>query len=114
MAERLFNNRPDLFYEQREDLPSVMFTHPPIGNCGLTEEQAKGRYGEDNVKVYSSEFVNMHYAVVAAPNKLRQPSFFKMVCVGPEEKVVGVHGIGKGIDEMAQLFGVLLRKGVTK
>uniref|UniRef100_A0A182SNE8 glutathione-disulfide reductase n=1 Tax=Anopheles maculatus TaxID=74869 RepID=A0A182SNE8_9DIPT len=83
---------------------------PPIGTIGLTEPQAKEQFGEDNVKVYKSAFTAMYSAVT----QHRQPCRMKLVCVGKEEKIVGLHGIGFGMDEILQGFAVAVKMGATK
>ena len=109
LSERLFNNKPN----ERLDynlVPSVVFSHPPIGTLGLTEPQAVEQYGEENVKVYKSSFTPMYSAVT----QHRQPCRMKLVCVGKDEKIVGLHGIGYGVDEMIQGFAVAVKMGATK
>jgi len=76
----------------------------------LTEPQAKEKYGEDKVKVYQSRFVNMYNSLT----EYKPPTLFKLVTVLPEEKVVGLHMIGRGVDEMLQGFGVAIKMGATK
>ena len=74
------------------------------------------------MKVYSSSFVSLHHVTVPPPSHLRQPNLFKIIChVGEKtkrgrfhEKVVGVHGIGRGMDEIIQLVGVVVRMGISK
>ena len=109
LSERLFNNKPNEHLDYNL-VPTVVFSHPPIGTVGLTEPQAIKQYGEENVKVYKSSFTAMYTAVT----QHRQPCRMKLVCVGPEEKVVGLHGIGFGVDEMIQGFAVAIKMGATK
>lgn len=109
LAERLFNNKPDEHLDYH-NIPTVVFSHPPIGTVGLTEPQAREQYGDEAVKVYQSSFTAMYTAVTTH----RQPCCMKLVCVGAEEKIVGVHGIGFGMDEMLQGFAVALKMGATK
>ncbi|UAY96383.1 glutathione-disulfide reductase [Dickeya dadantii] len=109
LSERLFNNKPDEHLDY-SNIPTVVFSHPPIGTVGLTEPQAREQYGDDQVKVYKSAFTAMYTAVT----KHRQPCRMKLVCVGPEEKIVGVHGIGFGMDEILQGFAVAVKMGATK
>jgi glutathione reductase (NADPH) len=87
-----------------------VFSHPPIGTVGLTEQEAISQYGAENVKVYQSGFAAMYTAVT----KHRQPCKMKLVCAGPDEKVVGLHGIGFAVDEMIQGFVVAMKMGATK
>ncbi|MDZ7622794.1 MAG: glutathione-disulfide reductase [Candidatus Competibacteraceae bacterium] len=108
LADRLFGNQPErrLPYE---NIPSVVFTHPPIGTVGLTEETAREEHG-DAVRIYQTRFRPMYHAFT-----VRQPkTMMKLVCVGPEERIVGCHLIGEGVDEMLQGFAVAIRMGATK
>ncbi|PRJ58811.1 Glutathione reductase [Haemophilus influenzae] len=109
LSERLFNNKPTEYLDYSL-VPTVVFSHPPIGTVGLTEPQAIEQYGAENVKVYKSSFTAMYTAVT----KHRQPCKMKLVCVGKDEKVVGLHGIGFGVDEMIQGFAVAIKMGATK
>ncbi|WP_100644321.1 glutathione-disulfide reductase [Alteromonas facilis] len=109
LSERLFNNKPDAHMDY-ELVPTVVFSHPPIGTIGLTEPEAIARYGEDDVNVYESSFAAMYTAVTSH----RQITKMKLVCAGPEEKVVGLHGIGYAMDEILQGFGVAMKMGATK
>lgn len=108
LGERLFGGMKDrkLDYDL---IPSVVFTHPPIGTIGLSEEAAREQYG-DAVKVYSTEFTPMYYAFV----KHKAKTAMKLVVVGAEEKIVGCHAIGMGVDEMMQGFAAAIRMGATK
>lgn len=109
LSERLFNNKPNEHLDYNL-VPTVVFSHPPIGTIGLTEPQAAAEYGEENVKVYTSSFTAMYTAVT----QHRQPCTMKLVCVGADEKIVGLHGIGFGVDEMIQGFAVAIKMGATK
>ena len=92
-----------------ELVPTVVFSHPPIGSIGLTEAEAKQQYGKE-LTVYTSSFTSMYTAI----NKHRQACRMKLLCAGPEQRVVGLHGIGYGVDEMIQGFGVAMKMGATK
>ncbi|KLV07351.1 glutathione reductase [Photobacterium aquae] len=109
LSERLFNNKPNAKMDYKL-VPTVVFSHPPIGTIGLSEPDAIALYGEDNVKVYTSSFTAMYTAVTSH----RQPCKMKLVCAGEDEKVVGLHGIGYTVDEMIQGFGVAMKMGATK
>ncbi|MEN3159226.1 glutathione-disulfide reductase [Alkalimonas sp. NCh-2] len=110
LAERLFNPAmPEAKMDYRL-IPTVVFSHPPIGTIGLTEAEAKAEYGDANIKVYRSSFAAMYNAIT--PH--RALSTFKLVCAGKEEKVVGLHGIGEGMDEVLQGFAVAMKMGATK
>ncbi|WP_125716677.1 glutathione-disulfide reductase [Pseudoalteromonas rubra] len=110
LAERLFNPEMPNAKMDYNLVPTVVFSHPPIGTIGLTEPEAIEQYGEDNIKVYTSSFAAMYTAVT----QHRQPCKMKLVCAGEDEKIVGLHGIGFAVDEMIQGFGVAMKMGATK
>ena len=109
LSERLFNGKTDAHLDL-QNVPTVVFSHPPIGTVGLTEAQARERFGDASVKVYQSSFTPMYTAVT----QHRQPARMKLVCTGADERVVGIHGIGLGMDEILQGFAVALKMGATK
>ncbi len=111
LSERLFNNKPNEHLDYHL-VPSVVFSHPPIGSVGLTEPQAIEKYGKDAVTVYKSSFTPMFTAI--GDPKYRQPCRMKLVCAGDNQKIVGLHGIGFGVDEMIQGFAVAIKMGATK
>jgi len=108
LADRLFGGQPERYLDYR-NIPSVVFTHPPIGTVGLTEDEARAEYGE-TVRVHETRFVPMDFAL----GETRYRSAMKLVTVGEEERVVGVHLFGVGSDEMLQGFAVAVRMGATK
>jgi len=109
LSNRLFGGFADHKMDYL-DIPSVVFSHPPVGEIGLNEKAAREKFGDENIKIYKSKFTNMFFS----PCEHKQPTSMKLVCVGPEEKVVGLHVIGRGVDEMLQGFGVALKMGATK
>jgi glutathione reductase (NADPH) len=108
LAERLFGGKPDAHLDY-ENVPTVVFSHPPIGRIGLTEAEARERYG-DEVKVYTTQFTNMRFGITRRKPK----TAMKLVCLGPAEKVVGLHTIGAASDELLQGFAVAIKLGATK
>lgn len=109
LSERLFNNQAEAKLDYT-DVATVVFSHPVIGSVGLTEEKAIAKYGEENIKVYKSSFTPMYTAL----GDNRQPSTMKLVTLGEDEKIIGLHGIGYGVDEMIQGFSVAIKMGATK
>ena len=108
LSDRVFGGMTDRHLDYG-NIPTVVFSHPPIGTVGLSEAEARAQYG-DAVKVYHSGFVPMYHALTA-----RKPrAEMKLVCIGPEQKIVGCHVIGAGADEMLQGFAVALKMGATK
>ncbi|KAI3393481.1 hypothetical protein diail_4202 [Diaporthe ilicicola] len=113
LAHRLFGG-PE-FKEAKLDysnIPSVVFAHPEVGAIGLTEPQAIDKYGKENIKVYNTSFPALYYVMMEAEEK--GPTSYKLVCAGPEEKVVGLHILGLGSGEILQGFGVAIKMGATK
>lgn len=109
LAERLYNGKTGLKLAY-ENIPTVVFSHPTMGTVGLTEKEAREKYGDDKIKIYRSKFTNMYYAMTEHKPK----TTMKLVCAGDNELVVGVHMIGLGCDEMLQGFGVAVKMGATK
>ena len=108
LADRLYGGMEGRHLEY-DLIPTVIFSHPTIGTVGLTEDQAREKYGDD-IKVYMSDFIGMYYAL--GTNKKR--SVMKLITAGADERVVGCHVIGEGADEMMQGFAVAIRMGATK
>jgi len=109
LAERLFNDESNAKLNY-DNVASVIFSHPPIGTIGLSEEEALDQYGEDRVRVYRSSFTNMYHAVT----KRKTKTLMKLVTLLPDEKVIGLHSIGIGSDEIVQGFAVAMKMGATK
>lgn len=109
LAERLFNGKEDAHLDYTL-IPSVIFSHPPIATVGLSEKDAIKQHGKDNVTIYQSKFTPM----ISAVTSHRQPCVMKLVCLGDEEKIIGLHGVGFGVDEMLQGFAVAIKMGATK
>ena len=108
LAERLFQDKADSKVDYT-NIPSVVFSHPPIGVVGMTEAEARQQFGH-NVTVYQSEFTPMRYAL----SEHGVNTAMKLVCAGAEEKVVGIHIIGDNADEMLQGFAVAVKMGARK
>ncbi|MBA6391534.1 glutathione-disulfide reductase [Colwellia sp. BRX10-3] len=110
LCERLFNNKPNEHLDY-SNIATVVFSHPVIGTVGLSEKEAIEEHGVDQVKVYSSQFTALYQAIT---EDYRDPTRMKLVCVGKEEKIVGIHSIGFGSDELLQGFAVAMKMGATK
>ena len=109
LSDRLFNGQKDAKLDY-DNIPTVIFSHPPAGTIGLTEDEANAQFGEGAVKIYQSRFVNMRYA----PAEHKSPTVFKLITQGDEEQVVGCHMVGDGVDEILQGFAVAIKMGATK
>jgi glutathione reductase (NADPH) len=108
LADRLFGGQPDAQLDY-ENIPSVVFSKPPLGIVGMTEEEARQQHG-DAVVVYRSRFTPMQWALTGWHGQ----SLMKLVCVGSDERVLGIHALGPGADEMLQGFAVALKLGLRK
>ncbi len=107
LMDRLFGGQPQAKMDY-ENVASVVFSHPALGAVGLSEEEARARHGD--VRVYRSNFRPMLQALADGT----QRSLFKLVCVGEEERVVGVHLLGESADEILQGFALAVKMGATK
>ena len=111
LADNLFGGEPRARLEY-DKIPTVVFSHPPIGTVGLTQSQAEDKYGAENIRVRQASFNSMFYVFNDADSKVR--TGLKIVLAGPEEKVVGLHMIGPSSDEMLQGFAVAVKMGATR
>jgi len=108
LSDRLFGGQPGRYLDY-ENVPTVIFSHPPVGTVGLSESKARERHG-DAVQVFNSKFVPL-YRSMTSHKPLTE---MKLVTVGPEQRIVGLHVVGPGADEMLQGFAVAVRMGATK
>jgi len=108
LADRVFGGQAGsrLDYDL---VPTVVFSHPPIGTVGLTESEARAMHG-DAVRCYTSGFLPLYHALTEHKRRAQM----KLVTVGPGERIVGLHVIGAGADEMLQGFAVALKMGASK
>ena len=91
-------------------IASAIFSHPPMATVGLSEADARERYGADDVEVYTTTFTPMYNAFT----EHRTKTAMKLVVTGDDERVVGCHIFGLAADEMLQGFAVAMRMGATK
>ncbi|GHH22581.1 MULTISPECIES: glutathione-disulfide reductase [Sphingomonas] len=105
-ADTLFGNKPHRV--DYENIPSAVFSHPPMAGVGLTEAQAKNKFG--SVKVYTSDFRPMKN-VLAGRN---ERALYKMVCNAETGQVLGLHMIGPDSPEILQAAAVAVKAGLTK
>ncbi|KAL7623921.1 Glutathione reductase [Parahypoxylon ruwenzoriense] len=113
LAERLYGGEAfRTAHISYTNIPSVVFAHPEVGSIGLTEPQAEARYGRENLTVYKTSFTALYYAMMEPEHK--GPTKYKVICAGPEQRVVGLHIMGLGSGEMLQGFGVAVKMGATK
>jgi glutathione reductase (NADPH) len=108
LADRLFGNLPRSKLDY-QNIPSVVFSHPPLGTVGMSEQEARSAYG-DEVHLYKQTFVPMQLALAHRPMYVR----FKLICVGEESRIVGMQMLGPGVDEILQGFAVAIKMGACK
>ena len=114
LGDRLYGGKPERKMSY-DDIATVMFTHPPIGTIGMSEEQAREKFpgaegSADGIKVYQTDFVPMYHTMTRHKVK----THMKLIVQGENEKIIGCHIIGTGADEMLQGFAVAIRMGATK
>ncbi|KTC78200.1 glutathione-disulfide reductase [Legionella brunensis] len=109
LSDRLFGGQKDAHLNY-ENICSVIFSHPPIGSVGLSEEEAIAKFGKEKLKIYKTRFNPMFDAL----SEEKTPTAMKLVTVGNEERIIGLHIIGYGADEMLQGFGVAVKMGARK
>jgi len=109
LSDRLFGGEGGRHLDY-ENIPTVIFGRPPIGTVGLSEPAARARFGAENVTVFRSAFVPLYHALTRAKPR----SEMKLVTAGSEQRIVGLHVVGQGADEMLQGFAVAVRMGATK
>lgn len=89
-------------------IPSAVFSHPPIAGVGMTESQAKMKYG--SVKVYTSDFRPMKN-VLAGRN---ERALYKMICQPETDRILGIHMIGPDAPEILQVAAIAIKAGLSK
>ncbi|MFI4879004.1 MAG: glutathione-disulfide reductase [Steroidobacterales bacterium] len=109
LADRLYGGQADRHLDY-DNIPTVIFGHPPIGTVGLTEAAARERYGNASVRVFRASFLPLYHVLTSAKPRCEM----KLVTAGTEERIVGLHVVGQGADEMLQGFAVALRMGATR
>jgi glutathione reductase (NADPH) len=105
-ADTVFGNKPTTV--DYGCIPSAVFSHPPIAGVGMTESEAKQKFGA--VKVYTSDFRAMKN-VLANRN---ERALYKMICEPTSGKVLGLHMIGPDAPEILQAAAVAVKAGLTK
>ncbi len=105
-ADTIFGNKPTTV--DYGCIPSAVFSHPPIAGVGMTESEAKQKFGA--VKVYTSDFRAMKN-VLANRN---ERALYKMICEPNSGKVLGLHMIGPDAPEILQAAAVAVKAGLTK
>jgi glutathione reductase (NADPH) len=106
VANTLFNNRPTSV--THNNIPSAVFSQPPVGTVGDTEEQAVAKYGR--VEVYQSTFRPMKHTLSGRTEK----TYMKLLVEEKTQKVIGAHMVGPDAPEIIQGIGIAVVAGLTK
>ena len=106
LADTLYGGRPRQV--SHEDVPSAVFTQPPIASVGLSEEQARESLGE--ITIYTSKFNAMKNTLSGRSEK----TFMKLIVETASDRVVGAHMLGPDAGEIMQGIGVAVVAGATK
>ncbi|KAF2604878.1 hypothetical protein F2Q70_00026812 [Brassica cretica] len=106
LAKTLFQNEPTK--PDHRAVPCAVFSQPPIGTVGLTEEQAIEQYGD--IDVFTSNFKPLKATLSGLPDRV----FMKLIVCANTDKVLGVHMCGDDSPEIIQGFGVAVKAGLTK
>jgi glutathione reductase (NADPH) len=109
VAEGLFGERH--IPVDYANVPTAVFSHPPVGAVGLTESQARDKHGTQ-VQVYSSTFSPLRYAIMAQQDKV--PALMKLIVHADTDRVLGMHMAGDDAPEIIQGFAAAMQAGVTK
>jgi glutathione reductase (NADPH) len=109
LSDRLFGGQAGRHLDY-ENIPTVIFGRPPLGSVGLSQKTAEERYDAGSLSVHRSSFVSLYHALTT--DKPR--SEMKLITAGSEQRIVGLHVVGPGADEMLQGFAVAVRMGATK
>lgn len=109
LADRLFGKQSEACLNY-DNICTVIFSHPPIGTVGFSEQEAMEQYGKEQIKIYQTRFTPMFDAFAEE----KTPTVMKLVTLGKEEKIIGLHVIGLAADEMLQGFGVAVKMGACK
>merc|ERR1719163_228600 len=106
LADTLFGGKPRK--TDYSDVPTAVFSNPPIGTVGLTEEEARAKH--KNVHIYRSSFRGMKHTITGRQEK----TLMKLVVNADDDKILGVHMVGDAAGEVIQLAGVAMKAGCTK
>ena len=106
LADTLFGGRPR--QASHDNVPSAVFTQPPIGSVGMSEEQAADAF--DEITVFTSKFNAMKNVLSGRSEK----TFMKLIVETATDKVVGAHMLGPDAGEIMQGIGIAIIAGATK
>ena len=91
-----------------DDIPTAVFSNPPVGTVGLTEEAARAKYGD--VVIYRSTFRPLKHTLTGREER----TMMKLIVDRKSDRVVGCHMVGADAGEIVQGLGIALKCGATK
>ncbi len=106
LADSLFGGRPRTI--DYDNIASAVFSHPPIGTVGLTETEARAKYGA--IDIYKSTFKPLKHTLSGRDEK----TMMKLVVDSKTDRVVGAHMMGADAGEIIQGLAIALKCGATK
>jgi glutathione reductase (NADPH) len=107
-ADTHFGHKPrQMSYE---NVPTAVFSYPEAATVGLTEEEAKMRYGDEAIKIYRSKFRPMYYVL---PGK-EEKTLMKLVVHQETDRILGAHMVGDHAAEIMQGLAIAVKMGATK
>ncbi|MDX2242624.1 MAG: glutathione-disulfide reductase [Leptolyngbyaceae cyanobacterium bins.302] len=106
-ADTVFGGIPRVM--SYENIPTAVFTTPEAATVGLTEIEAKAKYGDD-MKVFYTRFRPMYYTLAGKDEK----TMMKVIVHASTDKVVGAHMVGPSAAEIIQGVAIALKSGATK
>lgn len=108
-ADTVFGDKPR--HISYENIPSAVFSNPPIGTCGLTQEKAEQKYGSKGIRIFKTAFRPMKHTMTKREG---EQTFMKLIVDKATDKVVGCHLCDASAPDMIQLVGVAMKAGATK
>jgi glutathione reductase (NADPH) len=109
LASRLFSKAKKTYMDY-ENIPTVIFSHPPLGTVGLSTAAAEKKYGKHSLTIHEAKFHSMYYAL----SKKKVTSAFKLITLKKNNKIVGLHLLDPNADEILQGFAAAIKMGATK
>ena len=106
LARRLFGSRDTTV--DYEFIPTAIFSQPPIGTVGFSEDEARKQFGE--IEVFTSSFTPLRFTI----SPVKEKAFMKLIVDQASRRVVGLHMCGEDAGEITQGFAVAMRAGATK
>ncbi len=105
-ADTVFGNRPR--QADHADVPSAVFSQPPVGSVGLTEAQARQRYSA--VDIYRTSFKPMRHTLSGRDERI----LMKLVVDAASDRVLGAHMVGPEAGEIIQGIAIAIKAKATK